>query len=135
MAIKQKEKTKKSRLWEMFSTVTKWENYFFVVISLLTLLLGILILTGVLSIKSGFPVIGSYPTAFAWILVVISGFGLIYALYPFFKPAYPELKKVTWPRGRQFAADTFRVFVFIMILSLLFMAYDIIISAIMGAIL
>ncbi len=135
MAIKQKkQELKKSRLWELITTEHKWENYAFVVISLLTLVLGVLILTSVLTVKSNFPLLGAKPKLFAWILVGISSFGLIYALYPFFKPAWPELKKVTWPTGKTFVGNSVRVFIFVICMALIFLAYDIIIAALMGKI-
>ena len=54
-------------------------------------------LTGALVVKNNFPVIGDFPDVFAWILVVLASIGTIYALYPFFKPAFPEIKKISCP--------------------------------------
>lgn len=112
----------------------KWENYFFLFISLVTLILGCLILTGSLVVKSDFPVIGSFPTAFAWILVGFATIGLIYAVYPFFKPAFPEFKKITWLAPRKFLGDTIRVFLFLIIFTLLFLLYDSFIAEILALI-
>lgn len=130
MAVKEKQKEKKSRIWEIITKDYKWQSYLFVVVALMTLILGILILTNVLTVKASFPILGSYPTVFAGILVAFSGLSLIYALYPFFKPAWPELKKVTWPTRKSFLADTLRVFTFLIIFALLFVLYDFFITEI-----
>ncbi|MGM9969012.1 MAG: preprotein translocase subunit SecE [Anaeroplasma sp.] len=119
------------RIWEYLKTEHKWENYFFVVISLITLILGCLILTGSLVVKDNFPVIGDHPTAFAIILVVAAGLGLIYALYPFYKPAIPEFKKITWLTLPKFLGNTIRVFLFLIIFTLLFLLYDAFITEIL----
>lgn len=122
------------RIIEYIKEEHKWENYFFLFIALLTLILGCLILTGALVVKSDFPIIGSIPTVFAWILVGFSIAGLIYAIYPFFKPAFPEFKKITWLTPRKFLADTIRVFLFLIIFTLLFLLYDSFIAEILALI-
>ncbi len=124
MAVKEKNKEQKSRIWEILSKDYKWESYVFLLISLVVLILGTLILTGTLSVKENMPVIGSYPKPFAWALVVASSFGVLYAIYPFFKPAFPELKRVKWLSKREFLADSIRVFMFLIIFALLFVLYD-----------
>lgn len=130
---KKKEKEEgKSRILEYLATEHKWENYLFVVVSLVTLILGTLILTGALVVKEDFPLIGDYPKVFAWILVAFAGFGLLYAIYPFFKPAFPEFKKISWLSGRKFLANVIRVFTFLIIFTLLFLLYDIFISQLLG---
>ena len=88
------------------------------------LMLGVLILTGTITINSNAVLIGSIPTIFAWLLVVFGGLALIYAVYPFFKPAFPEIKRVTWLKGKKYFADILRVFIFIVILALLFLLYQ-----------
>ncbi len=114
----------KSRIAEYLKEEHKWENWLFLVVSTITLLLGVLILTDVLVVKDTIPVIGDYPTVFAWVLVVLSGVGLLYALWPFFKPAFPEFKKVTWTKGLKFVGNIVRVFLYILIFAGLFLLYD-----------
>ncbi len=133
---KNKEKFEgKSRILEYLKTEHKWENYLFLVVSVITLLLGILMLTDALVVKEDFPLIGKYPDVFAWILVVIAGIGVIYALYPFFKPAFPEFKKVTWLTWGKFLGNAIRVFLFLIIFTLLFLLYDSFITQILARIL
>lgn len=122
----------KSRILEYLATEHKWENYLFVVVSLVTLVLGILILTGALVVKEDFPLIGDYPKVFAWILVGFAGLGTIYAIFPFFKPAFPEFKKISWLSWGKFLGNAMRVFAFLIIFTLLFLLYDVFISQLLG---
>ena len=115
-------------LGEYLKEEHKWENYVFVVVALITLLLGCLILEGSIQVKDNFPVIGTHPTAFAWVLVGISALGLLYALWPFFKPSIPELKKITWLTWPKFLANLTRVFIFMLIFIALLLLYDAFIS-------
>lgn len=132
---KNKEKFEgKSRILEYLKTEHKWENYLFLVVSIITLLLGILMLTGALIVKQDFPLIGSYPKVFAWVLVVVAGIGVVYAIYPFFKPAFPEFKKITWLTWPKFLGNAVRVFLFLIIFALLFLLYDAFITQILARI-
>ena len=122
---KKKEKTEtRSRIMEYLKTEHQWENYLFLVVAAVTLVLGFLIIDGTLIIKKSFPLIGDHPKIFSWSLVVISAFGLVYALYPFFKPALPEFKKISWLPWRKFLGNTIRVFSFLIIFTLLFLLYN-----------
>lgn len=122
------------RIGEYLKEEHQWENWLFLVISIITLLLGCLMLNGALQVRKDFPVIGEYPQVFAWILVVLASLGLLYALYPFLKPAFPELKKITWLAWPKFLGNAIRTFVFIIILTLLFMLYDVFIAELLGLI-
>lgn len=113
-----------NRLLQYIKEEHKWENYLFFFIALVVLVLGCLMLTGVLTVKDDFPVIGSFPTVFAWVLVGFASIGILYAIYPFFKPAFPEFKKITWLTPKKFLADSIRVFVFLIIFTALFLLYD-----------
>lgn len=134
MAIKEKNEEKGSKILEYIKTEHKWENYFFMFISICVLLLGVLILNGTLEIKSTVPVIGSFPTTFGVIVLVIAILSLVYAVFPFFKNAFPELKKVTWPRWMLFLGNTIKVFLFLIIFTLLYLMYDVLISELIGKI-
>jgi preprotein translocase subunit SecE len=109
----------------------KWENYFFVFISLAIMVLGGMILAGSLVVRDTFPVIGQHPTAFAWVLIIVGFLALLYSLYPFFKPAIPEFKKITWPTFMKFLGDSIRVFLFILIFVFLFVLYDSLITGVL----
>ena len=122
------------RITEYLKEEHQWENWLFLGISIITLLLGCLMLNGALQVRKDFPVIGEYPQVFAWILIVLASLGLLYALYPFLKPAFPELKKITWLAWPKFLGNAIRTFVFIIILTLLFMLYDVFIAELLGLI-
>lgn len=113
-----------SRIGEYLKEEHKWESYLFIVIALVTLLLGCLILNGSLEVKNNFPLIGNHPTLFAWILVGLSSLGLLYALWPFFKPAFPEFKKITWLTWPKFLGNLARTFIFMLIFVGLLYLYD-----------
>ena len=135
MAVKEKQQFKPSRIWQYLKETHKWENYVFLFFSVVVLALGLLILTGTLTIKDDAWLIGDYPKAFAWILVGISGLFTIYGLYPFFKPALPEIKRVQWLTFGKFVSNAVRVLLFITIFTLLFLLYDAFISLLLARIL
>lgn len=118
----------KSRILEYLKNEHKWENYVLLFLSLFALVLGLLILNGTLQVSADFPLIGNFPKVFAGILVGLAVLAILLSLWPFFKPAFPELKRVTWPRRRDFGADTARVFIFLFILVAVFLLYDAFIS-------
>ncbi|MDE6584293.1 MAG: preprotein translocase subunit SecE [Anaeroplasmataceae bacterium] len=134
MAVKEKKDNKPSRIWQYLKETHKWENYVFLVFAVLVLLLGCLILTGSLSVKQDFWLIGSHPTAFGWVLVSIAGVFTVYGLYPFFKPALPEFKKVTWLTFGKWVGNSIRVLLFLVIFALLFLLYDAFITQILARI-
>ena len=113
-----------SRIGEYLKEEHKWESYLFIVIALITLLLGCLILNGALIVKDDFPLIGEHPKVFAWILIGLATVALIYALYPFYKPCFPEFRKISWLKGKDFLRNIIRTFVFILVLTALFILYD-----------
>ncbi len=112
------------RIGEYLKTEHKWENYLFVFVSVVTLVLGCLILNGALIVKDDFPLIGEHPKVFAWILIGLATVALIYALYPFYKPCFPEFRKISWLKGKDFVRNIIRTFVFILVLTGLFILYD-----------
>ena len=134
MAVKEKAQDKPSRIWQYLKETHKWENYVFLILSVLVLVLGCLILTKTLTVRQDFWLIGQHPTAFGWVLVSLAGVFTVYALFPFFKPAIPEFKKVTWLSFGKFVGNSIRVLLFITIFALLFLLYDAFITEILGRI-
>lgn len=135
MAIKEKKEVQTSRIWEYISTEHKWESYVFMFLSIAVLILGVFILNGTLTVKSTVPIIGSFPTAFAIIIVVVATLSLLYAIYPFVKVAFPELKKITWAGKKLFLGNTLKVFLFLTIFTLLYLMYDVLVSELLSTIL
>ena len=119
------------RIAEYLKTEHKWENYVFVFLSMVVMVLGGMILSGSLVVKDTIPLIGDHKVGFAIGIMVVGFAGLVYSLYPFFKPAFPEFKKITWPTLAKFIGDSIRVFLFIAIFVLLFILYDTLITGIL----
>lgn len=74
----------------------RWEKYLFIIVSIITLVLGVLILSGVLDLKSEFKI---DKNIFSAILIVVSVIGLIYGIYGlvkdlrYNKSVYYKIKK------------------------------------------
>lgn len=124
-----------ARIIEYLKTEHKWENYVFILVAALTLVLGGLMLTGFLVPNDNIPFIRDNSFLFAVVLTVIGFAGLIYALFPFFKPAFPEFRKITWLTLPKFVANSIRVFIFLIIFALLFQLYESFITSILYRIL
>lgn len=133
MAIKEKSKElQKSKVVEILTTEYKWETYLLGFLSVVAITLGLLIFSNVLTVSETTPLIGNYPKLFAWIITIVGAIGLILFAIPLFKPAVPELKKLSWPTWRVFVANSTRVFIFIIILAGVFLLYEAFISAFLG---
>ncbi|MFH0767585.1 MAG: preprotein translocase subunit SecE [Bacillota bacterium] len=139
MAIKQKQVEQKSKLLEVLTTEYKWENLLLGILATLSGALALMIISGntLLQINDNFPILGqgNNGVIFAWVLFAISIFGLILVIYPFFLPAIPELKKITWPSWPKFLDHSVRVLIFLIILTGMLLLYDILIIRLLGGIL
>ena len=80
-------------------------------------------------IPSNFPVLGGSPNdmIFAWTVLVIALLGLALVIYPFFLPAFPELRKVSWAGLSEFLDNSVRVIIFVLIVTGFVSGVDIII--------
>lgn len=139
MAIKQKQVEEKSKLLEVLTTEYKWENLLLGILATVSGALALMIITGnsLLQINNNFPVLGQGNNGmiFAWVLFTISIFGLILVIYPFFLPAIPELKKITWPTWPKFLDNAVRTLIFLFILTGVIMLFNIFIKYVLGGIL
>ena len=134
MAIKVKNSNeiKPSKIKEILTTEYKWETYLLGVLSVFAIALGLLIFTGVLTVNESTPVIGGNGVLFAWIITIVGAVGFVLFAIPLFKPAVPELKKLTFPTFKVFVANATRVFIFMIVLALIFLLYDAFITAFLG---
>ncbi len=112
----------------------KWENYVFLGLAIIVLVLGMLILNGTLTVSDTFPVIGGHGTLVGALLSAIGGVFILYGLWPFVKPALPEAKKITWLDRKTFIGNIIRTFLFIIIFVALFVLYDYLITGILSRI-
>lgn len=127
MAIKQKTE-QKSKLIEVLTKEYRWENLLLGILAVISAALAVMILTGSSLLTppdDSFPVIGgSNFYVFAWVLLVISIFGIILVVYPFFLPAIPELKKISWAGWKKFLDNSTRVIIFLVILTGFLLLFD-----------
>ena len=139
MAIKQKTVETKSKLIEVLTTEYKWENLLLGILATLSGALALMIISGnsLLQINENFPILGqgNNGVIFAWVLFAISIFGLILVIYPFFLPAIPELKKITWPSFPKFVDHSVRVLIFLFNLTGVILLYNLLIIRLLGGIL
>jgi preprotein translocase subunit SecE len=132
MAIKQKSVEQKSKLLEVLTTEYKWENLLLGILATISGALALMIISGntLLAIQPDFPILGQGNNGiiFAWVLLAISIFGLILVIYPFFLPALPELKKITWPTWPKFLDNAVRVLIFFIFITLVIFLYDLLMT-------
>jgi len=132
MAIKEKKEKQLPSFREIMSTEYRWETYLLGVLGVFALAIGLLMKTDVLTVKEDTPIIGANPAIFEWIIIGLAVVALILFAIPFFRPAVPEFKKLTFPTWRLFLANSVRVFIFLIIMTLLFLLYEAFITAFLG---
>jgi preprotein translocase subunit SecE len=134
MAVKEKkdELFQGSRIGKVMATEYKWETYLLGVLSVFALALGLLMVSGTLTIKEDTPIIGAQPVIFEVMILVLGVVGLILFAIPFFRPAREEFKLLSFPNGKTFLANSVRVFIFLLVLVSLFLLYEFFISALLG---
>ena len=60
---------------------------------------------------------------FSWFIIVMGVGALGLGLYPYFKPSFKEMKRVTWPNGSIIKNHSLRVFGFILFLVAAFILF------------
>ncbi len=94
MAVKEKTQEKQSRIWQYLKETHKWENYVFLIFSVLVLILGCLILTGALSVRKDFWLIGEHPKAFGGVLLELQEYSLFMVYFHSLNQHYLNLKRL-----------------------------------------
>jgi len=130
MAIKQKVAQPKNKLMEILSTEYRGESLILGILATITAALAVMIIGRVqgFHIPEDFPVLGGSPNAmiFAWTVLVIALLGLALVIYPFFLPAFPELRKIQWAGWKEFIDNSVRVIIFVAIITLFVAVVDVI---------
>ncbi|HRT69591.1 MAG TPA: preprotein translocase subunit SecE [Bacilli bacterium] len=115
----------------IFTKEYKYEGIILLALSLIALVLGTMVLIGETSqgasglvINKDIFLIGDYPKAFAWILIILGAVSLVLAAWPFYKPSISEIKRVSWPNRGTLLKNTATVFAFILVLSIFFIFSD-----------
>ncbi len=126
---------KKKSVLSLLSKEYKYEGLLLLVLSVITILLGVMILIGVstegaegLVVNENFYFIGEYPSAFAWILIVLGVVAFLLAIWPYYKPSIKEMKKITWPSKKTMLENTVATLVYVLIVALLFVGYDVVLN-------
>ncbi|VEU82922.1 preprotein translocase subunit SecE [Acholeplasma hippikon] len=128
MAIKKKEQQPKNKLVEILKTEYKGESLILGILATITAAIAVMIIGNVqgLHIPADFPVLGGSPNdmIFAWTVLIIALLGLALVIYPFFLPAFPEFRKISWAGFRDFADNAVRVIIFVLVFTLFVAAVD-----------
>lgn len=139
MAIKQKQEEQKSKLVEVLTTEYRWESLLLGILATIAMGISLMIISGntLLEINPDFPILGegNNGVIFAWVLMIIAAFGLILVLYPFFLPALPELKKISWAKWPKFLDNSGRVLIFLFIITGFLVLYDFLILKLISGLL
>jgi preprotein translocase SecE subunit len=124
-------KTKENRILSIFTKEYKYEGLFLLLLSLIAIVLGSMVIIGEtsngtngLTINENVFLIGDYPLAFAWILIILGVVSLILSVWPFLRPSVSEMKRVAWPGKGTLFQNTAIVFAFILIVALFFLLSD-----------
>lgn len=115
---------KKNRVAEALFHEWKYENLILVVLALFAIELGVLLLSGNLTIASNAFLIGEYWKVFAWILVALGAFSLILAVSSFYRSSFTEVKHISGLSKKDFVVNVITVVVFSVILAFLFVGFD-----------
>lgn len=125
------ENKKANSILSIFTKEYKYEGLFLLFLSLIAIVLGAMVLIGEssggtygLTIKKEVFLIGDYPRAFAWILIILGVMSLVLSIWPFFKPSIAEVKRVSWPTKGDLFQNTAIVFAFVLIMALFFLLSD-----------
>lgn len=119
-----KDVKKRGQLMSVFTRDYKYEGIVLLILAVIAVVLGILIVTGTLSIPSDVFLLGDYPLVFAWILVGLGIISFILAVWPFYKPSVDEMKRVSWISRGELLKSSLTVFLFVLIFSLFFTGTD-----------
>lgn len=122
---------KKNRVIQAIHHEWKYENLILVVLALFAIELGVLLLTGDLTIAATAFLIGPYWKVFAWVLVALGALSMLLAVSSFYRPSLAELKHVSGLKKRTFLGNVLIVVVFCVILAFLFIAYEAVIELVM----
>ena len=126
----EKETKKTTGALAVFTKEYKYEGLILLFLSIIAIVLGAMVLIGEsgsgggLKINRNVFLIGDYPEAFAWILLILGVMSLVLASWPYIKPSFVELKRVTWPTKGTLFQNTATVFAFVLILALFFLLSD-----------
>lgn len=125
------EEKKPNRLITVFTKEYKHESLILLFLALVSIILGSLFLSGDLSADGVF-LIGDYPKVFAWILISLGALSVLLAIWPYYKPSFDEVKRVSWPTKGVIIANSVTVLVFSLVMALFFALADNLVTLLLG---
>ena len=128
---------KHGRVMEILKKEYAFENWLLAILSPILILYGIYIVTGKFGSVNLTTILGNseigiidffFETDLKRILtgsflILVGTLVIIYLAIPFIRPSISEMKKVSWPTGKELGIDSVRVFGFLIFLVLVFMLY------------
>ncbi|MFA6627080.1 MAG: preprotein translocase subunit SecE [Bacilli bacterium] len=117
------EEKKPNRLVTVFTKEYKHESLILLFLALVSIILGSLFLSGDLSADGVF-LIGDYPKVFAWILISLGGLSVLLAIWPYYKPSFEEVRRVTWPTKGIIIQNSLTALLFSLIMAFFFAIAD-----------
>lgn len=138
MPVYKKEPKSESKVMSILKKEYKFENWLLAILSPVLILYGVYILLGRFGTINLAAILGTsgigvidffFNTTLKRILtgsflVLIGLLVLIYLLIPYIKPSISEMKKVNWPKGKELATNSGRVFSFLIFLMVMFFVYS-----------
>lgn len=118
------DKKKQSRLLSVFTKEYKHEGLILLFLAIVSIVLGVLILSEGWLDQSDFFLIGDYPEVFSWIMIGLGVIALLLAVWPFYKPSIDEVKRVSWPTKEVMLKNSLNVFLFVLILAVFYALAD-----------
>ena len=128
---KSTEKVRKNRLVEVFTKDYKYEGLVLLILAVNAIVFGVLLLANIKSgtnFIAGAFLIGESDTTskiFAWILIVLGAFSLALSIWPYYKPSFYEIRRVTWPTKKIMITNCLDVLVYSVSFALFFFLVDI----------
>jgi len=128
---------KHSRIMEILKKEYAFENWLLAILSPVLILYGVYIILGKFGSVDLTTALGSSGYGFidfffetdlkriltGVFLILVGTLVIIFLAIPVMRPSISEMKKVSWPTGRELGIDTIRVFGFLVFLILVFMIY------------
>jgi len=123
---------KPNRIMEILTTEYKGESFLLVMVSIVIMVVSAYIINGTLVINPDFPVIGLFPTLSVIVFMFSGAVGFVIGSWPLFKPSVVEIKRLSPPTKATFFDHMVKVFTFILVFLVVFIAFDSVITATFG---
>jgi preprotein translocase SecE subunit len=128
---------KKSRVMEILKKEYAFENWLLAILSPILILYGVYIVSGKFGTVNLTAILGNsdigiidffFETDLKRILtgsflILVGSLVIVYLIIPILRPSISEMKKVSWPTGKELGSDSGQVFGFLIFLIVIFTLY------------